>query len=265
MKSHTLKSEIRRAALRYARKHDLQIDESHTSALIFKNLCDNFHPRSFGNIIARPDWKSRTNKPHQTVAGVLEMQSSNSSDALLMNLFCHPDLRRWKGVRDLLEENLENISFGVPVGVFFKGCKADSTEIDMAFGSTFFEAKLTESDFTRKKADLVERYDNLKNAFHVEALPRVGNDYENYQVIRNILAALQHNRRHVFLCDERRPDLVRRYMQVVMSLRKINDRMNCRVIFWQDLVAACGTSLREWIQDKYGMDDKEHPQYPSCR
>lgn len=264
MKSHTLKSEIRRAALRYARKHDLQIDESHASALIFKNLCDNFHPRSFGNIIARPDWKLRTTKPHQTVAGILEMQSSNSSDALLMNLFCHPDIRRWKGVRDLLEENLENISFGVPGEVFFNGGKVDSTEIDMALGATFFEAKLTESDFTRKKADLVERYDNLQNAFHVEALPRVGNDYENYQVIRNILAASQYKRRHVLLCDERRPDLFSRYMQVVISLRSIDDRMSCRVIFWQDLVAACGASLREWIQDKYAMGEKEYPPDPSC-
>jgi hypothetical protein len=30
---------------------------------------------------------------------------------------------------------------------------------------------------------------------------------QNYQVIRNLLAAIQHGRKHILMCDERRPDL----------------------------------------------------------
>jgi hypothetical protein len=61
--------------------------------VIFRNLADNFHPESFANIVSHADWSSRTRKVHQNVPGVLEMQSSNSSDAVLMNIFCHPSIR----------------------------------------------------------------------------------------------------------------------------------------------------------------------------
>jgi len=101
MNSESLKQEIRRAALSYAQKLDLPIDDSHASAVLFLNLADNFHPKSFANIMGHPDWQQRTTKRHQVVLGLLEMQSSNSSDALLMNIFCHPDICRWKGVEKL--------------------------------------------------------------------------------------------------------------------------------------------------------------------
>jgi len=259
MNSVALKQEIKKAAASYARKRDLPIDDSHASAVIFRNLSDNFYPESFTSIIGRPDWHQRTTKKHQNVPGVLEMQSSNSSDTLLMNIFCHPDIRRWKGVRNLLKEEIQAISFGFPGQVHINGGQPDSTEIDMALPGVFCEAKLTESDFTQKRVDIVERYDNLQNAFHVEALPRIKDDYDNYQIIRNLLAAIQHNRRHILLCDERRPDLVVRYMQTVSSLREIGNRKECRVIFWQEVVAACGAPLRAWIEEKYGMCQQANP------
>lgn len=123
----------------------------------------------------------------------------------------------------------------------------------MALPSIFCEAKLTEPDFTHKRPEIVERYEGLHKTFHSEALPRVGTDYDNYQIIRNLLAAKQHNCDHILFCDERRPDLVRRYMTTVSCLRKIEDRMRCRVIFWQDVVSASGESLRRWIEERYGI------------
>jgi hypothetical protein len=267
MNSESLKQEIRQAAVSYAQKRDLPIDDSHASAVLFPNLGDNFHPKSFASIMGHPDWQQRTTKRHQNVPGALEMQSSNSSDALLMNIFCHPDICRWKGVEKLLEEELGSISFGFPGQVHINGGQPDSTEIDMALAGVFVEAKLTESDFTQKRADIVERYDTLLNIFHVDALPRVGDEYDNYQIIRNLLAAIQHNRRHILLCDERRPDLVRRYMQTVACLREMPNRKKCRVVFWQELVSVCGTSLREWIEEKYGMCQQSNPPYsePAAR
>jgi len=255
MNSGTLKQEIRRASLAFAQTRNLPIDTSHSSAIIFQNLFDNFHPESFASINNpdRPKWLERTKKPHQNVPSTLEMQSSNSSDALLMSIFCHPDIQRWKGIKNLIEVPIDSITFGFPAKVRINGGGSDSTEIDMAIPGVFCEAKLTESDFTQKEVEVVERYDSLQRTFHVEALPRVGNSYDNYQIIRNLLASVEHDQKHILFCDERRPDLVRRYMTTVLCLRDIKHRKNCRVVFWQELVSACGGSLRDWIEEKYGM------------
>jgi hypothetical protein len=187
------------------------------------------------------------------VPGVKEMQSSNSSDALLMNIFCHPSIRKWTGVKKLLGNDLESIAFGFPGSVRISNGQTDTTEIDLALSDMFCEAKLTESDFTHKRLSVVEKYKGLYETFYVEALPRIGDDYDNYQIIRNLLAATQHDRKHILLCDERRPDLVRRYMTTVSCLRDVHLRMKCRVIFWQEIVVACGNSLREWTEEKYGL------------
>jgi len=253
MKADALKVEIRKAALNYAHKRKLPVDESHASAVIFRNLSDNFHSESFKNIANNREWKHRTAKAHQNVANVLEMQSSNSSDALLMNIFCHPDIARWKGVGNLIDDTLDAIVFGFPGKVNLNGDQIDSTEIDMALKGLFCEAKLTEADFTHKAVDIVERYDGFHATFHAKDLPRVGGQYDNYQIIRNLLAAFQHNKKHILLCDERRLDLVRRYMQTVSCLKEMQDRKNCRVVFWQEIAGVCGASLRNWLEEKFGI------------
>jgi hypothetical protein len=132
----------------WAYKRGLPVDVSYTSAVIFLNFCDNFHPESFKGIINRREWQQRTTKPHQNVAGVLEMQSSNSSDALLMNIFCHPHISDWKGVRDLLNLSAIDPVFGFKPLIAKRNSQGDSSEIDMALYDLFVEAKLTEEDFT---------------------------------------------------------------------------------------------------------------------
>ncbi len=253
MKANTLKEDLWQAAKNYADKKNFPIDESHKSTIIFKSLKDNFHPDSYKNIIKNPKWEERTLKSHQNVTGVKEMQSSNSSDALLMNIFCHPDIGQWKGVRNLIGGQLDTINFGIPGNVHINGGQIDKTEIDMELTGLFCEAKLTESDFTKKEKDIVERYDNLNDIFHKEELHRIGENYCNYQIIRNLLAAFQYGKKHMLLCDERRPDLVRKYMQTVTCLKAIHNRKKCRVVFWQEIVDACGATLRDWIAEKYGM------------
>jgi hypothetical protein len=258
MNSDTLKLHLRAAALAYAQRNGLPVDESHSSALIFSNVADSFQRESFASILKHPQWNERMLKPHPNVPGAREMQSSNSSDALLMNIFCHPSISKWTGVSKLLENHLDSIAFGISGAVLLKSGKIDATEIDLSLSDAFCEAKLTESDFTHKEAFVVENYAGLQDTFHVEALPHVGEDYDNYQIVRNLLASAQYNRKHILFCDERRPDLVRRYMTTVSCLRDIHLRQKCRVIFWQELVAACGRSLREWIEEKYDMCQQQH-------
>jgi len=253
MKADDLKQVIRRSALAFAKQRGLTVDDSHSSALIFTNIADSFHPEAYSNILKHPDWIDRTKKAHPNVQGAKEMQSSNSSDALLMNIFCHPLIGKWAGVGKLLGADMGSVTFGVRAEVQLKSGDADKTEIDLALSDTFCEAKLTESDFTRKRPTVVENYAGLHDIFHSEALPHRGNDYDNYQIIRNLLASAQHGRKHILLCDERRTDLVRRYMTTVSCLRDVGLRMKCRVVFWQEVLTECGESLRQWIEEKYGM------------
>jgi hypothetical protein len=58
----------------------------------------NFHPASDNSICANPAWLRRLTKPHTASRRSrarkdwqwMELDSANSSDALLMNIFCHP-------------------------------------------------------------------------------------------------------------------------------------------------------------------------------
>ena len=58
----------------------------------------NFHTASYKRILTNPEWRKRLVKTHTTAHRILvshdrdrrELDSCNSSDALLMNIFCHP-------------------------------------------------------------------------------------------------------------------------------------------------------------------------------
>jgi len=64
------------------------------------NRHGNFHPASYAAICANPAWQRRLTKPHTASRRSrarndwrwMELDSCNSSDALLMNIFCHPDV-----------------------------------------------------------------------------------------------------------------------------------------------------------------------------
>jgi len=99
-----LRRDLSARAQRLARTQNLLHDESPGSdpVVIFgrdeQGRHGNFHPASYANICANPQWLRRLAKPHtasrRSVARKdwrwMELDSSNSSDALLMNIFCHP-------------------------------------------------------------------------------------------------------------------------------------------------------------------------------
>lgn len=249
-----LRKIICQSSLSYAHAKALEVDLAYPTAIIFKDIGNAFHPASSRAICNNPKWHPRTLKCHSKAPKYKEMQSSNSSDALLMSIFCHPMLATWKGVELLLKFKPTNPEFGFEPLVRKAGTSGDTTEIDMAVGDHFIEAKLTEPDFVNdKRAADVEKYTDFSAIFDKAMLPRNGGCYQNYQVIRNLLAAIQHKKKHLLLCDERRPDLMRRYMETVCCLKEPQHRKNCRVIFWQELQRACGEDLKSYVQSRYGM------------
>ncbi|HEY4380482.1 MAG TPA: hypothetical protein VGN01_09065 [Acidobacteriaceae bacterium] len=191
----------------YARSHNLLHDLSAGSSptVLFgrdeQGRHGNFHPAAYERICANPDWLRRLAKVHtasrRSVARHdwhwMELDAATSSDALLMNIFCHPlvfdGTHLAVPVAALLGVDRATIPCfgahpGVPLRTTLKPrsknaapCEAlDRTEIDLTLADStaplFVEAKLTESDFQTAPPALIARYRDLETVFDVERLPR---------------------------------------------------------------------------------------------
>jgi hypothetical protein len=196
-----LRSDLSARAAHLARTHGLLHDLS-TGAqpvVIFgrddRGRHGNFHPAAYASICANPDWLRRLAKVHTASRRSrarkdwqwMELDSATSSDALLMNIFCHPGVFDGNQLAAPIA-TLLNIDaatrpcFGAHPGVPLRTAlkprgKAsarqalDRTEIDLVLGSLFVEAKLTESDFQTSAPHLIQRYRDLEIVFDVDRLP----------------------------------------------------------------------------------------------
>ncbi len=103
-----------------------------------------------------------------------ELDSSMSSDALLMNIFCTPGVAESTAIRNALGVDAEAVPiFGWKARVPLASGRFDRTEVDMRFGSLLVEAKLTEVGFQSRAAGIVEAYRDFDSVFDRDRLPRV--------------------------------------------------------------------------------------------
>ena len=139
----------------------------------------NFISASYRAILRSPEWRKRLQKVRSQGRRSLparngswrELDSSLSSDALLMNIFCYPGVtRRTEVCRILGLEPGDLPEFGFMPRVPLLSEATERTEIDMKLGNMLFEAKLTEADFQIRRADLVERYRDLRDIFESRQL-----------------------------------------------------------------------------------------------
>jgi hypothetical protein len=139
----------------------------------------NFFDASYAAIAARPEWMWRFDKIHaqgrmlpkpESGRRWRELDSSMSSDALLMNVFCAaaPQVRQALGV----DAEAEPV-FGWKARVPLASGRFDRTEVDMRWGDLLVESKLTESDFQTRAVSIVEGYRDFDAVFERELLPRV--------------------------------------------------------------------------------------------
>jgi hypothetical protein len=121
MYNTALRNELTSLADVYAKKKYgkayLNLSPSSKDAIIFNNLVFNFHPSSWNVIDNNTFYKKRTIKIHShfksSKPAVYEMQSSNSSDALAMNVFCYPNIQNCLGLKSLFEvDEITKIDFG---------------------------------------------------------------------------------------------------------------------------------------------------------
>ena len=146
----------------------------------------NFFDEAYAAIQRRPEWRRRFEKIHAQGRALpkaesgrrwKELDSSMSSDALLMNVFCTAGV---SSLRETLGIDLHGSPapfsepvFGWKARVPLASGRFDRTEVDMRWGSLLVEAKLTENDFQTRAANVVEAYRDFDAVFDRELLLRV--------------------------------------------------------------------------------------------
>jgi restriction endonuclease-like protein len=240
------------------------------------NTHGNFLPETYRAILDNPLWARRLKKTHTSARTALprndrgfwsELDSCNSSDALLMNVFCCPGVFDDGRVSSLLGLEPGGVpEFGFKARVPLLGDKFDRTEVDMRLGSLLVEAKLTEADFQTREKATVEAYRDFGEVFDRKALAVLrgsltrehGSEtratrYVSYQLIRNVLAARANDCAFCVICDARRPDLLQAWYEIMRSVRPVDLRLRCKVLTWQELAAVLPGTLQEVLDEKYGI------------
>lgn len=223
----------------------------------------NFLAASYRSIIANADWQRRLKKVHTAFgkpasplrnSRACELDSCTSSDALLMNIFCHPRTLRSAALRALLGVYGSAVpEFGVKARVPLVSGRFDRTEIDLRFGDLLIEAKLTESDFQSKAKKYLEAYRDLDDVFDLKLLPHKNDVYLGYQLIRNVLAAHAQECSFCVLADERRPDLKEMWYSVLQAVKPVTLRLRCKMLTWQELARVLPKDLQTFLAAKYGI------------
>jgi len=222
----------------------------------------NFIAASYRAILRRPGWRKRLQKVHAQGRRSLpakdgswrELDSSLSSDALLMNIFCYPGVTRRMEVCSILGLEPGSVpEFGFMPRIPLLSEAIERTEVDMKLGNKIFEAKLTEGDFQIQCTELVEQYRDLREVFEPRQLPRTKRKYVSYQLIRNVLAAHVLDLDFCTLLDARRPDLLEDWYEVVRCIRFAGLRAKCKVLTWQELTPSLPAALQRFVSLKYGI------------
>jgi hypothetical protein len=251
----------------------------------------NFLPETYRAILGNQLWARRLKKTHTSVRTALprndrgfwsELDSCNSSDALLMNVFCYPGVFDDGCVFSLLGLEYGAVpEFGFKARVPLLGGRFDRTEVDMRLGALLVEAKLTEPDFQSREKTVVENYRDFAGVFDRKALPTTSRRkllesewsdpvwpgpstrergletratmYVSYQLIRNVLAAEANDSAFCVLYDARRPDLLQAWYEIMRSVRLVDVRLRCKVLTWQELAAVLPRKLQAFLLEKYGI------------
>lgn len=266
-----VREQISRCAAEYAQNNSISFRRSHENfgSGVFVPETDvlshgNFHPASYRAIMQRPMWRMRFRKaltvPDRLRRAddehrICELDSCCSSDALLMNVFCHPVARRSSVVGNLLGISESAVPvFGWRARIPLEGGRFDRTEVDMKFGNLLVEAKLTEPSFESCPLPQMKAYEDFQTVFRLSELSRSRSQYHGYQLLRNVLAAHHHGASFCLLIDARRIDLVEAWYAVLSAIRPVDLRVRCKLLTWQELAGALPKSLHRFLVSKYGID-----------
>jgi hypothetical protein len=263
-----LRSELSARNLKFASSHGYlyELTDGQVPSVIFGRDCDgrhgNFHPSAYRRICANDRWARRLVKVHTAHKRSRlrsnwqwkELDCCNSSDALLMNIFCHPHMMDQPTARALLGIESNAVpEFGFKPRTPLLNDKHDNTEIDMKIGELLVEAKLTESDFQSADLGLISRYRDLETVFDLSELPTRDGKHSGYQLIRGTLAAYAAECSFCVFCDSRRPDLVESWYRIMRAVRPFELRCRLKMFTWQELASVLPEDLQQFLSAKYGI------------
>jgi len=247
--------------------HLLHVFSYGENAVVVYEPCDgghgNFLDVSYRAILSETAWSRRLEKVHTNAARCLpksdrrwrELDSCMSSDALLMNVFCHPHTLKNPALCSMLGvEPGESPIFGFRARVPLANGREDRTEVDMKLGSLLVESKLTEFDFQSKATEALDGYRDFPDVFDRRTLPRVRDKYASYQLIRNVLAAHALGLSFCVILDARRPDLKEAWYSIMRCVRSSELRTRCQVLTWQELNKQLPRTVQQFLQKKYGIE-----------
>lgn len=222
----------------------------------------NFLSASFRRIQADSRWNARLGKTYSASARVPrsndrwrgELECANSSDALLMNIFCYPGALRRPRLCALLgvDPGLRP-DFGVRANIAMHRNEVDRTELDMRLGNLMLEAKLTETGLGFASRERVLRYKAVECIFDLEDLPWTPRGVAGYQVIRGVLAAEAEGCTFGLVYDARRADLCEVWFRVLTAVRSFDLRSRMKLLTWQEIASVLSTPVQQFLQEKYGI------------
>jgi hypothetical protein len=252
-------------AKRYEDRYEYESTYGAVPSVIYQALNGthaNFLQASYRSICADPEWCKRLEKSYSASKRVArswernrcELDCANSSDALLMNIFCYPRALRRSNLCTLLgiEAGLRP-AFGVKPRIPFVNGNTDQTEVDMRLGDLLLEAKLTETGFQTASMRLLTRYRDLQEVFEPESLPIEGDKVQSYQLIRGVLAAYAGRTSFAVICDGRRSDLTERWFQIIRAVRSYSMRSRLKLLTWQELAGVLPPTVQLFLEEKYGI------------
>jgi hypothetical protein len=262
-----LRAQLSECNQKYAQAHSLphQLSYGGVPAVVFEpsdsGRHGNFLAASYRAILGNPEWRGRLAKPHSQVKSLprigrrwCELDSCNSSDALLMNIFCYPGVASSRQVLHFLGAQADGPpQFGYKPRVPLLEGKCDRTEVDMRLGNLLVEAKLTEGDFQHKSKAALACYRDFAAVFYRRQLPQRLSNYLSYQLIRDVLAAHATGFSFCVLADARRPDLLEAWFQVMQAIRFAELRVRCKMLTWQELAVVLPEKLQYFIEEKYAI------------
>jgi hypothetical protein len=268
-----LRNELNARAMSYARSEGLlhALSDGASPSVIFgrdeQGRHGNFHAATYRRICADTQWKARLDKVHTASRRMYvrsdwnwkELDCACSSDALLMNVFCHPavlDDARLLGLLGVGQEARPVLGYKPRVPL--KNGRFDQTEVDMQLDDLLVEAKLTETDFQLAADAKLLRYRDLHEVFGwdreaLQALPIQALERRGYQVMRGILAAFATGGRFCLLCDARRPDLIEIWYAVLRHVQRADLRTRTMLLTWQEIAPLLPSPIRRLLASKYGI------------
>jgi hypothetical protein len=223
----------------------------------------NFLPASYARIVANPAWRQRLKKAYTASRFVpraadrrrYELECANSSDALLMNVFCYPGVLRSAGLCGLLGiERRTEPEFGIRARTPLQNGQSDRTEIDMRLGTLLVEAKLTEGDFQRAPLRRLEQYRDAEEVFDPVALPVRDGVVDAWQLVRGALAAHARGASFAVICDARRPYLMEAWFRIVSAVTDCSLRTRLGLVTWQEIAAHVPPRVQRFLAEKYGIE-----------